>query len=403
MENKMIPKLRFPEFEGVWNLDKLGLVAKFSKGKGIAKADITENGSTECIRYGELYTEYSEVITDIVSKTNIDEADLILSEENDVIIPASGETQIDIATASCVTKSGVALGGDLNIIKSTINGIFLSYYLNNTQKTNIARLSQGISVVHLYASQLKSLNIHIPEPEEQIKIANFLTAVDKRINLLQKKKVAMEQYKKGVMQKLFSQSIRFKDENGNDFPDWEEKKLGEILTSYSEKTITNNKYQILSSTKDGIYLQSEYFTRDIASKNNIGYKILRKGQLVISPQNIWMGNINLNKSFNIGIVSPSYKIFNFNMGYDCVFFGYFLKQPQLIFEYGKCSEQGASIVRRNLNLSLFLKIKFKIPHIQEQQKIANFLSAIDKSIEKLGNQIDDTEMFKKGLLQKMFV
>lgn len=231
-----VPELRFPEFEGEWKTETLGAVASFSKGKGISKADISENGATECIRYGELYTEYSEVITEVVSQTDIDEAELILSKKNDVIIPASGETQIDIATASCITKSGVALGGDLNIIKSAIDGIFLSYYLNNAQKTNIARLSQGISVIHLYASQLKSLNIHIPEPDEQTRIANFLTAVDKRINLLQKKKAELEQYKKGVMQKIFSQELRFKDENGNDFSDWEEKQLKKLLIE-SEKKI----------------------------------------------------------------------------------------------------------------------------------------------------------------------
>lgn len=129
-----IPNLRFPEFYGEWEERKLGDIAKFSKGKGISKSDISIDGYVECIRYGQLYTEYSEVIEEIVSKTNLDKNELILSEENDVIIPASGESQIDIATASCFKKSGVALGGDLNIIKSEINGVFLSYYLNNSKK-----------------------------------------------------------------------------------------------------------------------------------------------------------------------------------------------------------------------------------------------------------------------------
>jgi type I restriction enzyme S subunit len=111
------PKLRFPEFSENWNKHNLGEIACFSKGKGISKAEITENGATECIRYGELYTTYGETINEVKSKTNINQKDLVLSEANDVIIPASGETQIDIATASCVLKSGIALGGDLNIIK----------------------------------------------------------------------------------------------------------------------------------------------------------------------------------------------------------------------------------------------------------------------------------------------
>ncbi len=412
MENKMIPKLRFPEFKGAWNLDKLGLVAKFSKGKGIAKADITENGSTECIRYGELYTEYSEVITDIVSKTNIDETELILSEENDVIIPASGETQIDIATASCVTKSGVALGGDLNIIKSTINGIFLSYYLNNAQKTNIARLSQGISVVHLYASQLKSLNIHTPEPEEQTKIAHFLTVVDKRIHLLQKKKAAMEQYKKGVMQKLFSQSIRFKDNNGNDFPDWEEKRLGEIGNTFNGLT---------GKTKNDFgegkpYIQyMQIFNDSKINASMFGLVQIEKGE---NQNLVQYGDIFFTTSSEtpneIGTASvlteqvEEVYLNSFCFGYrpnsldELVpkFSQFFFRSNQVRKEIIKLA-QGST--RFNMSKVELMKLKFDFPKKEEQQKIANFLSAIDKSIEKLGNQIYDTEMFKKGLLQKMFV
>ncbi|WP_162143072.1 restriction endonuclease subunit S, partial [Pedobacter glucosidilyticus] len=116
----------------------MGEVAKFSKGKGISKSDITEDGMNDCIRYGELYTYYGEVIKEIKSKTNLQKSLLVLSEDNDVIIPASGESKIDIATASCVLKSGVALGSDLNIIKTDNDGVFLSYYLNSKKKMEIA-------------------------------------------------------------------------------------------------------------------------------------------------------------------------------------------------------------------------------------------------------------------------
>jgi type I restriction enzyme, S subunit len=157
---KLIPELRFPEFEkeGEWVTKNMGAVASFSKGKGISKADIAENGNLPCIRYGELYTHYTETIDEVKSYTNLSSDELVLSEANDVIIPASGETQIDIATASCVLRSGIALGGDLNIIRSEIDGVFLSYYLNNAKKKEIAQLAQGISVVHLYSNQLQTLS-----------------------------------------------------------------------------------------------------------------------------------------------------------------------------------------------------------------------------------------------------
>ena len=186
-----------------WEEKSLGEVATFSKGKGISKMDIDENGVFECIRYGELYTFYGETIKEIKSKTSLSAKELVFSEYNDVIIPASGETQLDIATASCVLKDNVALGGDLNIIKTKLDGVWLSYYLNNCKKKDIASLAQGISVVHLYASQLKTLFISIPSLPEQQKIATFLTGIDEKINGVKERLEATKAYKKGLLQVMF--------------------------------------------------------------------------------------------------------------------------------------------------------------------------------------------------------
>ncbi|PRY91902.1 type I restriction enzyme S subunit [Marinilabilia salmonicolor] len=204
-EGEKVPKFRFPEFEndGEWVNNTLGEVATFSKGKGISKSDISENGSLPCIRYGELYTHYNETIRDIKSFTNLNSETLVLSEKNDVIIPSSGETHIDIATASCVMKEGVALGGDLNIIKTRINGVFLAYYLNNAKKKELAQIAQGISVVHLYANQLKTLVVYIPSFKEQQKIATCLSALDELITAQSEKVEHLQSHKKGLMQGLF--------------------------------------------------------------------------------------------------------------------------------------------------------------------------------------------------------
>jgi type I restriction enzyme S subunit len=162
-----------PEWEEV----KLGDVATFHKGKGISKNDISDEG-IECIRYGELYTKYNERIEKVISKTSILKKDLFLSEENNILIPASGETAIDLATASCILKKDIGLGGDINIIRTYHDGVFLSYYLNIVAKINIASLAQGVSVIHLYASQLKSLKIKLPPLKEQQKITQVLTLAD---------------------------------------------------------------------------------------------------------------------------------------------------------------------------------------------------------------------------------
>lgn len=204
-EGETAPKYRFPEFanDGKWIEKTLNEVATFLKGKGISKSDIAENGSLPCIRYGELYTHYKETIGVIKSYTNLSADGLVMSKANDVIIPASGETQIDIATASCVLADGIALGGDLNIIRTKINGVFLSYLMNNVKKKEIAQLAQGISVVHLYSNQLKTLKINIPKPKEQQKIASCLSALDELITSQVKKIEHLKQHKKGLMQGLF--------------------------------------------------------------------------------------------------------------------------------------------------------------------------------------------------------
>jgi len=204
-EGKSIPKLRFPEFRDTkkWKKQKLEKVATFLKGRSISKSDVTTDGKQPCIRYGELYTLYNETIENISSYTNIPTNNLVMSKANDVIIPASGETQEDIATASCVINGGIALGGDLNIIRSTMNGVFLSYYLNSAKKNSIAQLSQGISVVHLYTSQLKKLDISTPALPEQQKIADCLASIDELITAQTKKIEALNVHKKGLMQQIF--------------------------------------------------------------------------------------------------------------------------------------------------------------------------------------------------------
>lgn len=207
MQKLFSQQLRFKADDGgefgEWEettLDKKGI---FLKGKGISKADIVEDGILPCIRYGELYTQYGEVISKIISATNLDSDSLVLSKANDVLIPASGETQIDIATASCVLDDDIALSGDLNIYRTKENGIFLSYLIRSHLKMQIAQLAQGNSVVHLYSSQLKTIKLNLPCLEEQTKIANFLSAIDQKIEVVAQQIEQAKTWKKGLLQQMF--------------------------------------------------------------------------------------------------------------------------------------------------------------------------------------------------------
>ncbi len=401
-----VPALRFPEFSGEWSSLKLGDIAAFSKGKGISKAEIAEDGSVECIRYGQLYTDYSETIEVIKSRTNVPISELVLSEANDIIIPASGETQIDIATASCVLKDGVALGGDLNIVKTNNDGVFLSYYLNSKRKIDIARLSQGISVVHLYAAQLKTLDMNLPEAPEQQKIAAFLSSVDRKIAQLGQKKALLQRYKKGMMQKLFSQELRFKDAQGYDFPDWEEKRLGEVAERCTLKNSDGKHTRVLTnSAVRGVIDQGDYFDHAVANAENLGgYYIVEMGDFVYNPRisvSAPVGPIKRN-DLGTGVMSPLYSVFRF-YSEDTEFYEQYYSSSFWHRYMKSVANYGARHDRMAISTKDFMNMPLPNPCPDEQQKIADFLSSIDRKIDLVSTELDHAKAFKKGLLQQMFI
>lgn len=399
-ENKVVPKLRFGEFKDDWNNHLLDDIATFLKGKGISKSELDDDGKTECIRYGELYVYYNELIDEVKSKTNLE--NLVLSKANDVIIPASGETQLDIATASCVLRSGIALGGDLNVIRTENNGLFLSYYLNSKKKFEIARLSQGSSVVHLYASQLKTLKLNLPILAEQQKIAAFLSAVDKKLQQLTKKKKLLEEYKKGIMQKMFSKELRFKDDNGNNYPDWEEKKLVELFDFRRGKNISENKEgkQFLLGM-GSVSEQGKLITKKRTNNNN---HLLSKNDLVMPERDIGMGYIIGRVAIideddryvlgaNILSLSPKDDILSHFIYYQINDNIFRKKMRRIINGSAQLMITSKDVIRLQLQLPVF----------DEQKKIANFLSSLDSKIDLISTQIENTKVFKKGLLQQIFV
>lgn len=406
-----VPKLRFKDDDGrelpEWKTIRLGDIASFSKGKGISKADIATDGKTLCIRYGELYTEYGETIQKIKSRTNINSGELQLSESNDVIIPASGETQIDIAKASCVLIQGVALGGDLNIIRSNENGVFLSYYLNHQKRLDIAKLAQGNSVVHLYSSQLKLLDLIIPSKQEQTKIANFLTVVDEKISQLTQKCDLLKQYKKGVMQQIFSQKLRFKDDDGRDFPDWEMKKLGDTLDIVIDnrgKTppIDNTGYPLLEVNAIGSKrIDYKAVTKYVSEETYLNWfrKHLQKNDVLFSTVGA-TAQCSFYEEENISVIAQNIVGLRFKKNYLGIFMFYLLTEVE---NNRKFKQIEMLAVQPSIKVSQMIHLSFDVPSLPEQTKIANFLTAIDDKIIHAQTQLDAVKQYKKGLLQQLFV
>ena len=199
----LIKRLFQPNEHTKWKSVRLGDVGTFHKGAPLSKADISEDGKP-FILYGELYTTYGEIIKDVVRRTTAEIDIPYLSRCGDVIIPTSGETAEEIATASCVMSDGVVLGGDLNIYRSEhIDGRFLAYAVRFIISRDISRIAQGVSVVHISATELKRISVSIPSKDEQIRIVSIIENYDNRILHSQEILMKMETTKDGLLQQLF--------------------------------------------------------------------------------------------------------------------------------------------------------------------------------------------------------
>ena len=255
----------------------------------------------------------------------------------------------------------------------------------------IKRIAQGTKVFSISVGSFDEVCVGIPSKEEQKRIAGLLSLIDQRIAIQNKIIEDLKKLKTALEERLLDQCIG------------EQVRLGDILTERVEKSRINNQYEVLSSTVSGIYSQREYFNKEIASSDNTGYKVIHRGDVVLSPQNLWMGNINFNDGFEIGIVSPSYKVFSINAKYDKRYIAFLLKTSKALWEYSLVSEQGASVVRRNLNIESFLEISFQIPQRHKQKEIGDMITAVLRKITLRQRALELFVKQKQFLLNTLFI
>ena len=414
-ENKFVPELSFAEFENERNTNSYKKysftdIFLFSSGKNIKQAEASPEFETPCVRYGELYHMYNEVIYKIINRTNLAKSELLFSQGNEILLPSAGEDPLDIGSASALTLKDVAIGRTINVLRPKSDNVYsqkyASYYINQKLRKQISKMARGVSISNVYNSDLKKLKIILPSLKEQQKVASFLSTVDKKLQQLTKKKELLAAYKKGVMQKIFSQELRFKDEFGNNYPDWEEKKLGELCEfakSGGTPKSTNKEYyngnipflSISDMTKQGKYLN--YATKSISQEgvSNSSSWIVPINTIIYSMY-ASVGFVAINKI----PIATSQAVINLGLKSNCnsEFIYYNLVEiKNIIHRFIETGTQG------NLNAQTVKNLKLELPCLKEQEKIANFLSSIDKKIELVNTQIENTKAFKKGLLQQMFV
>ncbi len=392
------PKVRFKGYTGEWEEKKLGDFTDFKRGKGISKNDIQNNGQFKCIRYGELYTKYNGVINNVSSKTNKTHQ-LIKSIGNEVLIPSSGETSIDISTASALTEKDVIIGGDINILSSNIlDNKYLSYLLFN-KKQELAKYAQGISVMHLYNNQIKLLKIKLPCLEEQQKIGMLFKSIDQEIELLEENIELKKLNKKGLMQKIFNQEIRFSGYTG----EWEEKKLsGLCLFMRSGGTpLTSNKsyYEgdIPFLSISDISNNTLNFTNKLISEEglkNSSSKRIEKGNLIYTmyatPGVAFLTNINVAIPQSVISIELMEK---YSKYYILTFLNY--NKPKIL-KYAMTGTQS------NLTSEIVKNLNVKLPSLEEQQKIGMLFKSLDEEIELLNEQLRLKKLNKKYYMQTMF-
>ena len=390
MDSK-IPKVRFKDEQNGdypdWKKTQLSDVADVLRGSGLSKSDLGDAGKHPCILYGELYTRYAETINTVHSRTNIQSK--VTGQLGDILMPTSGETAEGVATASALMVRGVKIGGDIIIVRcqGETHPVFFSYILNSCKK-QIMRLATGASVSHIYPRDILSLELVLPSAhQEQQKIADFLSTIDEKIDTLTRKKTLLEQYKRGVLQRLFSQELRFRDREGHHYPEWEQKKLGDIL-EYIQPT----EYMVKRSNYDDSY-KTPVLT---AGKTFLlGYSNETDG-IFVNPLPVII--------FDDFTTAFKFVPFEFKVKSAALKILIPLHNVNLRFVY-----EAMKFVRfprgehKRYWISEFRHEKIHYPTAEEQQRVADFLSAVDEKIELVNSQIEKTQTFKQGLLQQLFV
>ena len=411
-QNKLnVPHLRFPEFRGEWEKCKLGDIANITKGSGISKDQRSATG-TPCILYGELYTTYkSEVIDYVVSKTDISDKNLVRSCANDIIIPSSGETAIDISTARCVLSPDVLLGGDLNIIRlKDGDGRFFSYQLNGVRKHDIAKIAQGVSVVHLYGESIKGLTVSFPSNKEQQKISILLSLIDERIATQSKLIEDLKKLKSAIVEKVFCSP-------NQEHPMCRIEGFEQALSTYkmsdfSSRIATKNKDSKCSlvltiAAQYGLVNQESFFNKSVASENLTGYYLLHKGEFAYnrsySAGYDW-GAVKRLDNYDEGVLSTLYICFKINETIvDSDYLAYYFESNKWHRGLSDIAGEGA----RNhglLNVSMtdYFNTKHRFPVIEEQKAIAKMLNTIAEKERKATLLGECYQKQKQYLLCQMF-
>ena len=397
------PKLRFKEFDGDWTLQNLG--DSFSLISGYAFP------SSSSVDVGARWLKIADVGIQEMTPNNpsylpleyLDKYSQFIVSKNDYVIALTRpilNKKLKIAKVGEL-YDGALLNQRVAKIYSKSNDLDFIYSLLQKSKTveELENSIAGTDPPNLSLNDVKEIKLGFPSKEEQTKIASFLSAVDEKINQLTQKHQLLSQYKQGMMQKLFSQKMRFKAQEGSGFGEWVCIQANSIFENYSNKN-HDGSLTILAATQYKGVVPRDEIDIDIKSSDAsvLSYKIIEKGNFVISLRSFQGG---IEYSNYEGICSPAYTVLKVIKPIDTGFYKAYLKTNDFI------QRLSSTVIGirdgKQISYQAFSTLMIDYPCLEEQTKIANFLSAIDQKIEVTAQQIEQAKQWKKGLLQQMFV
>ncbi|CYU62357.1 restriction endonuclease subunit S [Streptococcus suis] len=403
--NNNIPAYRFQGYTDAWKQRKLGEVVTRVTRKNSEL--LTELALTISAQHGLIdQTEFFDkriASKDVSGYYLLKNGEFAYNKSTSYDAPWGAVKRLDRYDMGVLSTLYIVFG--ISNPERVSSNFLVTYFDTNLWHREVqavaAEGARNHGLLNISANDFLDIALFFPKSfSEQEAIGTFFSTLDQQITLHQRKLDTLKEQKKTYLKLLFpakgqtKPALRFQGFED----DWEEVKLGEVLVEYNKKSEIENQFELLSSTNSGIEPRSGR----VSGESNIGYKIIKRGMVVLSPQNLWLGNINYNAKFEIGIVSPSYKVFNI-YGPNELFLATVLRLPQMFFEYAQASVQGASIVRRNLDLDLFGSILVPLPTLPEQEAIGTFFQTLDQEIVQVEDKLASLKEMKKTLLRKLFV
>ncbi len=408
MNNKKLsktPKLRFPSFKDEWEEKTIGKIGEVLGG-GTPDTTVSDfwEGDITWLTPSEVKNKYVNDSLRKISEEGLKNSSAKLLPKGTVLMTSRATiAEPTVSNVSIATNQGFQ---SVILNKDNDNEFYYYWILNN--KKEFIRKANGSTFLEISRNDVRKMRVSTPTLKEQKKIALFLSSVDSWIENLRSQKEALEKYKKGMMQKIFSQEIRFKEENGNDFPEWEVSNLNEL----TKIPISDGPHLTPKFLTTGI----PFLSVDNLVNNKVDFSSLRyislEDHLEFSKKcKPKLNDLLLGKAASVGSVAIVDFDIEFNIWspiadirlkkeYDARFF-YFEFQTDFIKRQVKRKVNNSS--QENLGMGDIKEIIFKYPTTIEQKKIAEFLISIDNLIESKQSQIEKAETWKKGLMQQLFI